>query len=136
MTQVLLGIIGFSSGVVIAGGLISFIIGLGVISQFADRTHTGDKILLYEECTALGGILGNLMYIYHIRIPYGEFLVPIFGLFGGIFVGCWAMALAEILNIFPIFIRRAKILKAIPYLVVGIALGKGLGGLVYFWQRW
>ncbi|OUP49109.1 stage V sporulation protein AB [Lachnoclostridium sp. An181] len=136
MTQVLLGIIGFSSGVVIAGGLISFIIGLGVISQFADRTHTGDKILLYEECTALGGILGNLMYIYHIRIPYGEFLVPLFGIFGGIFVGCWAMALAEILNIFPIFIRRAKILKAIPYLIVGIALGKGLGGLLYFWQRW
>ena len=135
MTQVLLGIIGFSSGVVIAGGLISFIIGLGVISQFADRTHTGDKILLYEECTALGGILGNLMYIYHIRIPYGEFLVPLFGIFGGIFVGCWAMALAEILNIFPIFIRRAKILKAIPYLIVGIALGKGLGGLLYFWQR-
>ena len=136
MTQVLLGIIGFSSGVVIAGGLISFIIGLGVISQFADRTHTGDKILLYEECTALGGILGNLMYIYHIRIPYGEFLVPLFGIFGGIFVGCWAMALAEILNIFPIFIRRAKILKAIPYLMVGFALGKGLGGLLYFWQRW
>ena len=136
MTQILLAVIGFSSGVIIAGGLISFVIGLGVISQFADRTHTGDKVLLYEECTAAGGIVGNLIFIYHISIPYGEFLVPIFGLFGGVFVGCWAMALAEILNIFPIFIRRAKILKAIPYLVVGIALGKGLGGFLYFWQRW
>lgn len=136
MAQILLAVIGFSSGVVIAGGLISFVIGLGVISQFADRTHTGDKVLLYEECTAAGGIVGNLIFIYHISIPYGEFLVPIFGLFGGVFVGCWAMALAEILNIFPIFIRRAKILKAIPYLVVGIALGKGLGGFLYFWQRW
>lgn len=60
--QILLGMIGFSGGVAIAGGLFSFIIGLGVISEFADRTRTGDKVLLYEECVALGGILGNIFF--------------------------------------------------------------------------
>lgn len=136
MTQVLLALIGLGAGVGVAGGLFSFIIGLGVISDFADRTHTGDKVLLYEECVALGGILGNLMSVYQFPIPYGAFLVPIFGLVSGIFVGCWSMALAEILNIFPIFIRRVKLLKSIPYIIVSMALGKGIGAFIFYFNRW
>lgn len=134
--RILLGIIGFSSGVAIAGGLFSFIIGLGVISEFADRTHTGDKVLLYEECVALGGILGNIFFLYQFRIPGGVVLLAIFGLCAGMFVGCWSMALAEILNIFPIFVRRVKILKGIPYLIAGIAFGKGIGAILFYLKRW
>ena len=136
MTQVLLALIGLGAGVGVAGGLFSFIIGLGVISDFADRTHTGDKVLLYEECVALGGILGNLMSVYQFPIPYGAFLFPIFGLVSGIFVGCWSMALAEILNIFPIFIRRVKLLKSIPYIIVSMAFGKGIGAFIFYFNRW
>ena len=44
--QILLAIIGLSAGVAVAGGLFSFVIGLGVVSDFADRTHTGEHILL------------------------------------------------------------------------------------------
>ena len=119
MTQVLLALIGLGAGVGVAGGLFSFIIGLGVISDFADRTHTGDKVLLYEECVALGGILGNLMSVYQFPIPYGAFLVPIFGLVSGIFVGCWSMALAEIL-----------------YIIVSMAFGKGIGAFIFYFNRW
>lgn len=36
--QIFLGILGMSAGVVVAGGLFSFIVELGVISDFADRT--------------------------------------------------------------------------------------------------
>ena len=39
--QILMAVIGLSSGIVVAGGLFSLIAGLGVISDFADRTHTG-----------------------------------------------------------------------------------------------
>ena len=59
--QVLLAVIGLSAGVAVAGGLFSFIVGLGVIADFADRTHTAGQILCYEDCRALGGILGNLV---------------------------------------------------------------------------
>ena len=136
MMQVLLALIGFGAGVGVAGGLFSFIIVLGVISDFADRAQTGDKVLLYEECVSLGGILGNLMSVYQFPIPYGAFLVPIFGLVSGIFVGCWSMALAEILNIFPIFIRRVKLLKSIPYIIVSMAFGKGIGAFIFYFNRW
>ena len=51
--QVLLAAIGLSAGVAVSGGLFSFIVELGVIADLTDRTHTGDRILLYEDCTAL-----------------------------------------------------------------------------------
>ncbi len=136
VAQILLALIGLSAGMIVAGGLFSFISGLGVISDFADRTHTGEHILLYEDSVALGGIIGNIIFIYHIAIPHGTWLVPFFGLFSGIFVGCWAMALAEMLNVFPIFIRRVKLVRGIQWLILGVAIGKGIGALVFFYNRW
>lgn len=134
--QILLGILGLSAGMGTAAGLFSFIIGLGVVSDFADRTHTGKKILWYEDCIAAGEILGNLFWVYQIWIPGGRWLLSVFGLFSGIFVGCWSMALAEVLNIFPIFVRRIKLIKCIPFLILGMALGKGIGAIWYFYMRW
>ncbi len=134
--QVLLALLGLSAGFTAAAGLFSFIIGLGVVSDFADRTHTGEHVLLYETSVALGGILGNVFLVYQVDIPGGGWLLPVFGLAAGIFTGCWAMALAEILNVFPIFARRARLTRGIAWVILGIALGKGLGALVFFWQRW
>lgn len=134
--QVILALIGLSAGAAVAAGLFAFIIGLGVVSDLADRTHTGAHILLYEDCIAFGGIIGNIMQIYHIGLPHGTWVLPIFGIFSGIFVGCWSMAVAEILNLFPIFIRRLKLLRCLPYLILGMALGKGIGALVFFVNHW
>ena len=43
--NVFLALIGISAGMVVAGGVFSFIVELGVISDFADRTHTAKHIL-------------------------------------------------------------------------------------------
>lgn len=136
--QIVLAIIGLSAGVLVAGGLFAFIVSLGVVSDFADRTHTADKVILYEDAIMLGGALGNILYIYQIPIafPGSSVLTGIFGLFSGVFTGCWAMALAETLNVFPIFVRRAKLVRVIPYLILGIALGKGIGSIIYFINGW
>ena len=140
--NILLAVIGLSAGTLVAGGLFSFIVGLGVISDFTDRTHTGENILLYEDSVALGGIIGNLIWIYQIGFPgslagtVGEFIALFFGLFAGVFVGSWAMALAEMLDVFPIFIRRFKVIKFIPYMILAIAVGKGIGALIFLVNRW
>lgn len=134
--EVLLAVIGLSAGLIVAGGLFAFIASLGVVSDIADRTHTGSRILLYEDTTILGGIIGNLIFIYRIDIPGGVLLQIVIGLFVGIFVGCWALSLAETLNVFPIFIRRVKLVRCVPYIILGIAIGKGLGSLIYFFLGW
>ena len=141
-SSIILGIIGLSGGLIVAGGLFSFIVGLGVISDFADRTHTGEHILLYEDSVALGGMIGNLIWIYNLTIPItvadviGEFSALLFGLLSGVFVGCWAMALAEMLDVFPIFIRRFKVIKYVPHMILAVAIGKGIGAIVFFVNRW
>ena len=53
--QIVLGLIGLSSGVAVAGGLFAFIVELGVVADLADRTHTAESLLLYEDSIALGG---------------------------------------------------------------------------------
>ncbi len=108
MKNICLALLGFSAGITAAGGLFSFIIGLGVISDFADRTHTGEHVMFYEDAIAVGGSIGAVISVYHPAIPFAGCLLPLMGLFGGIFVGCWAMALTEMLDLFPIFIRRIR----------------------------
>ena len=119
--QILSAIIGLSAGMLVAAGLFSFITGLGVISDFADRTRTGEHVMLYEDAIVVGGILGNLLFV---------------GLLAGIFTGCWAMALAEMLEVFPIFVRRVKLVQCIPWVILGTALGKTAGALLFFSRHW
>lgn len=134
--KVFLAILGLSAGFTVAGGLFALIIGLGIIPRYAGRTHTGRHIMLYESCVAFGGVAGNIVMLYHISLPLGKIMAAAFGFFSGAFVGGWYMALAEIVNTYPIFIRRVKLVRCLSYLVLSIALGKCAGALVYFINGW
>ena len=144
--ELVLALVGLSAGAAVAGGLFSFIVELGVIADFADRTHTGDKLLFYETCVALGGIIGNIVFLFYSFAPNAVSFASVsfasgavqvlFGIFAGIFVGCWSMALAVILNVFPIFMRRARIVRYASVFVIGAAIGKGLGAGLFFLKGW
>lgn len=131
-----MALIGLSAGSIVAGGLFGFIVSLGVVSDFADRTGTANRIGLYEDAVTLGGIAGNLVLLYEIPLTAISPLLGIFGIFSGIFVGCWALALAEVLNVFPIFLRRINVTKGIGFIILGIAIGKVLGASAYFFFGW
>ena len=135
-SQIFTAIIGLSGGLIVAGGLFGLIVGLGVISDLADRTQTAHKVHLYEDAVALGGIYGNIVQLYYIQVSYSAVWLGFFGLFAGIFTGCWAMALTEVLNVFPIFVRRGKLVRAVSYIILSIAIGKGVGSFIYFWMGW
>ena len=130
-----LALIGISAGMVVAGGVFSFIVELGVISDFADRTHTAKHILFYEDMVSAGAVLGNLFQIFEVHLPGRSIFLGIFGLFGGIFVGCWAMALAEILNVFPIFMRRARIGSIPGSVCADVSTWKRLRGRIVFLEK-
>ena len=134
--QILMALIGLSAGSIVAGGLFGFVVSLGIVSDFADRTGTANRIGLYEDAVAVGAILGNLVLLYDIPLTAISPLMGVFGIFSGIFVGCWALALAEVLNVFPIFLRRINLTKGIGFVILGIAIGKVLGALVYFFFGW
>ena len=129
--QILLGVLGLSSGFAVAGGMFAFLIALGVVSRFAGKTHTAKYILYYEDAAAIGGILGNLVSVYGFSVPVGMVGVVSFGLFSGIFTGAWAMALTEIIDTVPIFSRRIRLKTGMPWLVLSMALGRAAGAFAY-----
>jgi len=62
----------------------------------------------------------------------GNGLITFFGLFSGMFVGCLALAIAEMLDSIPIFTRRISLRHGIGLVGLSMAAGKLMGALVYF----
>ena len=46
--QIFLGVIGFSGGLVIAGGVIVLMVGLGVITRFIGISHTAKHVRILK----------------------------------------------------------------------------------------
>lgn len=132
----LLVISGFAGGMVVAAGVFAFITLLGVINRLASKTSTAKHIVIYENMVILGGILGNTWIVYQWDIPFGMVGLILFGLFSGMFIGCQAMALAEVLDVIPVFAKRVKIKYGMPYIVASIAIGKAVGAFfqLYVWK--
>ncbi len=123
---------GFSSGIAIAGGVFSFIAIIGIVPRMAHKTGTIDYIKIYEKAIITGGILGSVDLYYKFRLPLGSFGAVAVGLAMGVFVGVLAMALAEVLNVIPVFMKRGKFTKCLSVFVAAMALGKLTGGLIYY----
>ena len=136
LQQFFLGFIGLCAGVIIAGGVTGLLIGLSIVPRYAGITHTARHILLYEDITFFGTVLGNLFYLWEWKLPLGIPFLILYGLFSGIFLGGWVMALAEVADVFPIFTRRIRFQKGMSIVVICVALGKTAGSLLYYFQSW
>lgn len=131
--HILLGFLGFAFGLSVAAGSFAIAVKLGIIPQMAEKSGTAACIMTYENATILGGIIGNILSVFlDIRLPVGHVVLGLFGFSAGIFVGCMAVALAEIINAFPIMYRRLKLKIGLVWVVGAIALGKVSGCLFYF----
>ena len=146
---VIFSFLGF--GLLSSGGVFTVFVTVGLVPRFADKTQTAHKIILYENCIVSGAILGCLFSVYPdiikelggkaalSTIPnwelWGGLLLSVFGIFAGMFVGCFAIAIAEMLNTIPIFTRRIRLGKGVGIVMLFLALGKTVGALIYFYLR-
>ena len=141
--KLLLAVAGAGYGMLAAAGVLAVLVAVGLIPRFAGATHTGKHILLYEEMVVAGTIFGGILSIFDStslvarwagvfgRIVDGFFL-GIFGFFAGMFVGCLALAIAEMLDSIPVFTRRVSLRHGIGIAILAMAAGKVLGGFFYF----
>lgn len=132
--EIFLGFIGLASGTAVSAGVFSFIITVGVVPRIIGKSRTATDIVLYENAVILGGVFGNIFALFHIQLNLGIWLIILFGLSAGIFVGCLAIALAEILNTFPIMFRRFGIKEGLSWIMLFMALGK-MAGAFYFYAN-
>lgn len=139
INKILLIWVAFGAGFAVAGGFIAFISLIGIVTRLAGITKTANAISTYESSMAMGLILFNILSLYlpNLRwIPQilALLIIHIGSFFTGIFAGCLAGALAEVVNIIPIFSRRVKLRKGFPYMVKASAVGKCIGCLIQFYK--
>lgn len=129
---ILLVIVGIGGGAVTAAGYFAVLASVGVITRFADYTNTANRIRLYEICLCLGGITGNILFVFSPYIRLWDGLTVVVGALIGMFIGCFLLSLAEAVKGLPIFLRKGKIQKGISIIIISFAIGKTIGSLFYF----
>lgn len=125
-------LVGLSAGAAASAGVFALITVIGILPRWAGHTRTARHVSLYEWSVILGGTAGNLIFLLQPSLPGKEILEAVAGLFMGIFVGGLIMSLAEVLDVFPILLRRGRIQSGIPWMVLSIGIGKMLGAYLYF----
>ena len=155
--QIFLAVIGVSSGLIVSAGVFTVLISVGLIPRFAGKMHVARRIFVLEEMVVFGTLFGGFFSIFRDWGMIGAFVrghnlfgseategvwnllgmlfLLIFGTFAGIFVGCLALAIAEMLNTIPIFARRIGFRHGLGIAILAVALGKLTGSLIYFTQR-
>lgn len=134
--EIWLAFLGLCAGGIVASGVVAFIISLGIVPRYAGITRTAQRVRLYEDCSMLGAFVGNILFLYRGQIPLGTPGLLVFGVFSGIFLGSWIVALGEVVNIYSIMARRVGLTRGIGLVIISMALGKMLGSLVFFWKGW
>lgn len=146
--EIILCFLGISFGLLVAGGVFTVLIAVGLLPRFAGRTDTARYELLYEEFIIAGTVIGCILSIFDFPHKIGKFVLQFLpdwlytlttqsvliciGVFSGMFVGCLALAAAEMLDSIPIFTRRIGFRHGLGIVVTAMAFGKLVGALIYF----
>lgn len=148
--EIFLAVISTCAGFFSAGGVFTVLIAVGLIPRFAGKTDTAGKVILYENFVVAGTVIGCLLSIFTKNLQLGDYILGngfiseavwtvignvillTTGIFAGIFVGCLAISIAEMLNTIPIFARRIGFRHGIGIAILFMALGKLTGSLIYF----
>ena len=155
LKQLYLGVTGLRFGLLASAGVFTVLVSVGLIPRFAGKMHVARKVFALEEAVVLGTICGGFASVFSEYADIGSMVLAgqifgtntvvvwkwvgnlflsLFGFFAGIFVGCLALAIAEMLNSIPIFSRRIGFRHGLGAAIAATAIGKLVGSLVYFAQ--
>ncbi|MCI9231000.1 MAG: hypothetical protein HFH96_07820 [Lachnospiraceae bacterium] len=150
MRNFFLILIGGSYGLLAAAGVFTVLAAVGLVPRFAGKTHTAEYVTIYEEMVIFGTLTGCVLSVFsrycrfhawwQQRCPQyvnlldgaGTAFQAVFGLFAGMFVGCLALAIAEMLDSIPILTRRISFRHGLGLAIISMAAGKICGSLLYF----
>lgn len=150
--HVVAGLLALFAGCAVSSGTFAFLLVIGVLPRLIRRTNLAKQTILVENVVVWGVIFGAVTSAFDWNLSgtgigaqldaagapgalvhiIGVCLVMVYGVSAGIFVGCIAAALAEILNTFPIVFHRTGIKRGLPWVMASMALGKAVGALCYF----
>ncbi|MCM3738814.1 stage V sporulation protein AB [Oceanobacillus luteolus] len=121
--------VGFSGGIVVGTGFVAFITVLRIIPRLIQLSKTEKLIKVYIASIILGLIFGTYLSFFDVSWSEPILLLVLWGLFHGVFNGMLAAALTEILNVFPILLRRVRVDGFLLWLLMAVMFGKIIGSL-------
>lgn len=120
------------AGVITAGGYFAVFSTLSIVPRFAQLSHTAKKVRLYESFMIAGAIIGNILFVFRVKIELGTVIMCLAVLGMGVFIGSFLISLAEMVKGFPVFARRSRIKRGFGVILLILAIGKLAGSLFYF----
>lgn len=121
--------IGFSGGLVVGAGFVAFITVLNIIPRLIQLSKTEKLVKVYTACIVLGLVFGTGLSFSRFSWEQPVIVLVAWGALHGIFNGMLAAALTEVLNVFPILLKRVGIDGFLLWLLMAIVFGKIIGSL-------
>ncbi|MBW5446701.1 stage V sporulation protein AB [Cohnella sp. CFH 77786] len=130
LTGTLLAVIGLAGGFAVGSAFVALLIVLDLIPRLVQLTKAYLRSGVFESA-----ILGGALYWccadqfgWILGWPDGFLLIP--AVFHGVFVGMFAAALTEVLNVLPILSKKLRLKPYLFSLLMAMVLGKVAGSLI------
>jgi stage V sporulation protein AB len=126
---ILLGIIGLAGGFAVGSAFVALLIVLDLIPRLVQLTRAYRRSSIFESGILVGALYWSCadLFDWSFRLPANLLLLP--AIFQGLFVGMFAAALTEVLNVIPILSKRLKLKPYLFSLLMAMVLGKVTGSL-------
>ncbi|MBB6674203.1 stage V sporulation protein AB [Cohnella nanjingensis] len=121
---------GLAGGFSVGSAFVALLIVLDLVPRLVQLTRAYRKSVIFESALLCGVLYWSCADLFGWVIPLhaGWLLIP--SLFQGIFVGMFAAALTEVLNVIPIVAKRLRLDPFLFALLIAMVLGKVVGSLV------
>lgn len=121
--------LGFASGIAVGAGFVAILTMLGIVPRLIQLSQSKYNMKLYTVALIFGTLLGSYLSFTNVQLSLPTFILPVWGLFHGMFIGMVAAALTEVLNVYPILAKRIGLYNYVLFLMMAIVFGKIFGSL-------
>ncbi|WP_372629166.1 stage V sporulation protein AB [Cohnella sp.] len=132
----LLGVVSLAGGFAVGSAFVALLIVLDLIPRLVQLTRAYRRSPVFESAILIGSqywICADL-FDWTFRLSARFLLIP--AAFQGLFVGMFAAALTEVLNVIPIVSKRLKLKPYLLPLLMALVFGKVTGSLVdWLWLQ-
>jgi stage V sporulation protein AB len=130
LSRIVLVIVGLAGGFSVGSAFVALLIVLDLIPRLVQLTKAYRRSGMFESAILFGAIYWSCADIFEWKMVLPAALLLFPAVFQGVFVGMFAAALTEVLNVIPILSKRFKLKKYLFSLLIAMVLGKVTGSLI------
>ena len=130
LADIVLAIIGLAGGFSVGSAFVALLIVLDLIPRLVQLTSAHRRSWLFESAILIGAVYWICADQFRWVLGWSAGILLIPAVFQGVFVGMFAAALTEVLNVLPIIAKRLRLKPYLFTLLIAMMLGKVAGSLV------